>query len=135
MTPEHAETLQVTLVTTSATVVGGPLLLQMQVHNPTTTAARFCTYHTLFEGLRNNILDVKDAAGVTVDYRGVMAKRAPPGREDFRTIAAGATLVSDPVDVGEAYALPAGKGTIAFSGNSISGLSASAPIAVDVGTP
>lgn len=135
MKTERADVLQVTLEPTAGAVAGGPLLVRMRVQNPSTTSARFCTYHTLFEGLRNNILEVTDAAGVAVPYRGVMAKRAPPGRKDFVEIPAGGVLVSEAVDVSEGYALPAGTGTLTFTGSDISGLSASPPVKIDVVTP
>ncbi len=137
MTTDHAEVLQVTLLpTTSATTVGGAVMVQMQVHNPSSSPATFCIYHTLFEGLRNNLFVVKDDAGVEVSYAGIMAKRGPPGPKDFKTVAAGETIVSTAVDVGAAYPLRAGKSTVTFAGNGISGLGAAvAPIDVDVAVP
>jgi len=129
----EAAALQVTLLPSTLSVVAGaPVPLQMQVHNPTTKPVTFCTYHTLFEGLRNNLFVVQSDAGVAVDYRGMMAKRAPPSSSDYRTLKAGETIVSDAVNIGDGYALTTGRYRIAFEGNGISGLSASPAIVVDV---
>lgn len=132
----EAAALQVTLLPSTLRVAAGaPVPLQMQVHNPTAQPVTFCTYHTLFEGLRNNLFVVETDAGVAVDYGGMMAKRAPPSSSDYRTLKAGETIVSDAVNIGEAYALKTGRYRVTFEGNGISGLSASAPVVVDVGSP
>jgi hypothetical protein len=132
----EASALQVTLLPSLPTsTVGQPLLLQMQIHNPTTSTQRFCTYHTLVEGVRNNLFTVTAEGGDTVDYAGMMAKRAPPGPADFRDIEAGATIVSDAVDLADGYTLGAGRFTIVFDGNAISGLSPSAPTVVERRAP
>jgi hypothetical protein len=131
-----AAALQVTLLPSTLSVAAGaPVPLQMQVHNPTAAPVTFCTYHTLFEGLRNNLFIVGSDVGVEVPYRGLMAKRAAPSSSDYRTLRAGETIVSQAVNIGEGYALKAGRSRVTFEGNGISGLSASAPIVVDVVPP
>ncbi|HEY1097430.1 MAG TPA: hypothetical protein VGF99_00825 [Myxococcota bacterium] len=134
--PDPMAVAQTTLTTTlivetSTPVAGGPLLVRQQVTNTTSTAQRFCTYHTLFEGLRNDILAVS-VEGRAVDYRGIMAKRAPPTAKDFIVVAPGETKTSDPVDVSAGYPLPAGEVTVTFTGNGISGLPAGTPTIVQV---
>ncbi len=127
-----ADSLEVTLLAVSkAFIAGQPVELRMKVRNPTTKPLRFCTYHTLFEGLRNDVLDVTGPSG-EVEYRGMMAKRAPPGPEDFLSLAPGAEVESRTVDVSEGYAFTAGKFSVVFPGGSISELAASAPLVLQV---
>jgi hypothetical protein len=104
----------------------------MRVENPTATTKTFCDYHTPFEGLRNHLFEVRGADGVVVDYRGMMAKRAPPGDDDFLDVPAGGSRQSDPVDLREGYALTTGTWTVRFAGNSISGLPASTTLTLTV---
>ncbi len=128
-----ADSLEVSLVPSkSAYPLGKGMELRLRVRNPTTKPLRFCTYHTLFEGLRNDIFDVTGPAG-DVKYRGMMAKRAPPTEEDYLSLAPGAQVDSQPVDLGEGYAFDkAGKYTVVFPGGGISGLGASAPLELTV---
>lgn len=109
-----------------------PTSVILQVQNPTSTTKTFCDYHTPFEGLRNDIFEVGGAGGVALDYRGMMAKRAPPGDDDFLDVTAGQGRTSDPVDLLEGYALTAGTWTVRFSGNAISGLPASTTLTLTV---
>ena len=56
----EAAALQVTLLPSTLSVASGaPVPVQMQVYNPTAAPVKFCTYHTLFEGLRNNLFLVE----------------------------------------------------------------------------
>lgn len=98
----------------------GPALLTFTVANPTDRARVFCTYHTPFEGIRNDIF-VVTAAGAEVPYRGMMAKRAAPGPEDFLVMPPGSARQAQ-VDLREGYALPPGLVTVAYRGTAISGL-------------
>jgi peptidyl-Lys metalloendopeptidase len=109
-----------------------PTSVILQVTNPTSTTKTFCDYHTPFEGLRNNIFEVRSDGGVSLDYRGMMAKRAPPRDEDFLDVPAGQSRASGPVDLLEGYALTAGTWQVRFSGNSISGLPASTTLPLSV---
>lgn len=130
--PGKAGVLEVTLTGGDAHLAGKPIKLRMRVKNPTGAPLRFCRYHTLFEGLRNDIFDVKRADGSELEYRGMMAKRAPPGPEDYVTVAPGEEVVSDEVDVSEGYPFTAGTHSIVFPGGGISGLPPSAPLDIDV---
>jgi hypothetical protein len=109
-----------------------PTSVVLQVENPTTTTKTFCDYHTPFEGLRNDLFEVRGVDGVVVDYRGMMAKRAPPGDDDFLDVPVSGRRTSDPVDLLEGYALTTGTWTVRFSGNGISGLPASTPLTLTV---
>jgi len=127
-----SETLDVTLLPAASFAAGSPIELRMRVKNSTGKPQKFCTYHTLFEGLRNDIFDVKNADGTKLDYRGMMAKRAPPGDDDFITLAPGEERTSNPVDISEGYAFSSGAFTVMFSGGAISELPASAPLIIIV---
>ncbi|MGV3622933.1 MAG: hypothetical protein ACO1OB_19090 [Archangium sp.] len=126
------EAIEVTLLPRAEFTAGGPMEFQLRVRNTGTAPQKFCTYHTLFEGLRNDVLDVKSADGRELEYRGMMARRAPPGPEDFVTLEPGDERTSEPVDVSEGYAFTAGKFTVVFPGGGISGLPASAPVSIEV---
>ena len=94
-----SETLDVTLLAAGSFTAGSPVELRMRVKNSTGKPQKLCTYHTLFEGLRNDIFDVKTGDGSKIDYRGMMAKRAPPGDDDFITLAPGEERIGNPVDI------------------------------------
>lgn len=126
------DALEVTLLPADALTAGQPIALRMQVKNPTPKPQKFCTYHTLFEGLRNDLFEVKRADGSALEYRGMMAKRAPPDADDFITLAPGEARTSDAVDVSEGYAFTPGTFTVVFTGGSISGLPASKPLSLTV---
>lgn len=105
----------------------GATTLVMSVHNPTAGRRTFCTYHTPFEGIRNDIFVVMTAAGVELDYRGMMAKRVAPDASDHVTLAPGKTAIAEEVDLASVYAL-SGPCSIRYRGTGISGLGDSAPI-------
>lgn len=132
MVPVKKTTLEVTLLPAEGLTAGKPIQFRQRVRNSTGVELKFCRYHTLFEGLRNDVLDVKNGDGIDLDYRGMMAKRAPPGPEDFITVAPGAEVVSEWVDVSEGYAFTAGKFTVVFPGGGISELPSSSSIVVEV---
>ncbi len=126
------DSLEVTLLPADALTAGKPIELRMRVKNSTSTPQKFCSYHTLFEGLRNDLFEVKRADGSELEYRGMMAKRAPPDADDFITLAPGEARTSEAVDVSEGYAFTPGTFSVVFTGGSISGLPASKPITVSV---
>lgn len=104
--------------------------LLFTVLNPTDGPRTFCTYHTPFEGLRNDILVVR-SAGQRVPYAGVLAKRMPPGPDDYRTLGPGEDAsVSFPLADG--YTLEPGSYNVLFAGNEVSGLPASPAVIVSL---
>jgi hypothetical protein len=103
----------------------------VRVTNTSQKSQRFCNYHTPFEGFRNNFISITDAQGNEVPYRGMMAKRAAPTRDDYLTLAPGKSEEAR-VDLRDAYALPPGRYTVHFTGGDISGLPDSTPITLDV---
>lgn len=125
-----AEGLVVTVSAPETFAHRQPAVVTVTVANPTEQARVFCTYHTPFEGIRNDIF-VVTAGGAEVDYRGKLAKRAPPGPEDFIRLAPGESR-SAQVDLQEGYPLPVGPVTVAYRGTLISGLPDSAPVEVTV---
>lgn len=101
--------------------------VMLEVTNTSGAKAEFCTYHTPFEGIRNDIF-VVERDGEELPYRGMMAKRAPPTKKDHRTLKPGASITSEAVDLSETYALKSGTYTVRFRGGGVSGLPDSAPI-------
>jgi hypothetical protein len=69
--------------------VGGKVLLTFTVHNAGTKAQKFCRYMTPIEGFKGNILQVTDASGARVSYKGVLKKRGKAGPEDYITLDCG----------------------------------------------
>lgn len=104
----------------------------MRVTNPTSSTRTFCDYHTPFEGLRNHLFTVTSSAGDVLDYRGMMAKRAPPRDEDFVDVPAGGVIDSRAIDLLEGYALSTGTWQVVFDGNGVSGLPSSSPLTLTV---
>jgi hypothetical protein len=105
--------------------------LRLVVTNTGRKPERFCDYHTPFEGVRNAFMEVVGQDGKRVDYAGMMAKRAAPTAEDYRTVAPGKTDEAT-FDLTQGYALSPGRYTVKFTGGSISGLPDSSVITVDV---
>lgn len=99
----------------------------LSVENTGADHGTFCTYHTPFEGIRNDIFIV-ERDGEEVPYRGKMAKRAPPGPGDFLTLAPGARRGPVTVELATAYELTAGTYTVRYRGTGISGLPDSNPV-------
>lgn len=126
------EALVVTLVPADTLTAKTSVEFRLRVKNPTNEPQEFCRYHTLFEGLRNDVLEVKSASGKVLDYRGMMAKRGPPTAEDMIRLDPGEETMSEAVDVRDGYAFTAGTFTVAFRGGTISGLPSSAPVTVGV---
>lgn len=120
------EPLMPTSFETTLTVVEGTQVT-LEVANTSDEKAEFCTYHTPFEGIRNNIF-VVERKGEELPYRGMMAKRAPPTKKDHRKLKPGSSVTSDPVDLAEVYELKKGSYTVRFRGGGVSGLPDSEPI-------
>jgi hypothetical protein len=106
---------------------GDKLELTFELQNPQDTPGSFCDYHTPFEGIRNNLFELVDDKGKKYPYQGKMAKRAPPGLDDFWVVPP-KSRVQVRFDLAEGYSLNAGTYTLRFAGNDISGLPASKPI-------
>lgn len=110
---------------------GAPALIGARVSNPSLQDQEFCTYHTPFEGIRNHIFEVRSGEAV-LPYRGMMAKRAPPTRADYRQLAPSRSTEWVEVDLREAYTLEPGVYTVRFLGGGISGLPDSAPVELTI---
>ena len=93
------------------------LSLTLRVKNVVGEPRQFCDYHTPFEGIRNDILRIDNAKGEALDYRGMMAKRAAPGPDDYLTVQPnGARNVT--FEVTDEYPITAGTFTVTFKGHS-----------------
>lgn len=102
---------------------GGAVKLKFTVYNQTDSVKQFCKWHTPFEPLMSKYLDVKDENGTEVGYQGPMAKRImPPPADSYLKLNPGDSLSVD-VDVLKAYPIKkAGKYSIVYTGQNMSGL-------------
>lgn len=102
---------------------GAAVTLKFTVYNQTDSVKQFCKWHTPFEPLISKYLDVKDENGEEVGYQGPMAKRMmPPPAESYLKLNPGDSLSID-VDVLKAYPIKkAGKYSIVYTGQNMSGL-------------
>jgi len=102
---------------------GAGVSLKFTVYNHTDSVKQFCKWHTPFEPLISKYLDVKDESGAEVGYQGPMAKRMmPPPAESYLKLNPGDSLSID-VDVLKAYPIKkAGKYSIVYTGQNMSGL-------------
>lgn len=80
---------------------GEPVVLSFMLTNNNAQDMFVLKWHTPLEGMRNNYLDVT-VDGVKVPYRGIMAKRGPPGIDSYRLVAAGETVDAE-VDITKGY--------------------------------
>ncbi len=102
---------------------GEAIVLSMVVENISETKDSFCSYHTPFEGIQNNIFSVL-RENKEIIYQGMVKKRIPPGKNDFIYLSpgesSGCKVTLDGYDIDRK-----GSYRIQFSGNMISGLPAS----------
>lgn len=102
---------------------GDPVLLKMTVYNTAGTKQQFCKWHTPFEPLMSQYLEIKKEDGTVVLYHGPMAKRVmPPPADSYLSISPQDSL-SAGVDLLKAYAIGSpGKYTITYTGGHMSGI-------------
>jgi hypothetical protein len=98
--------------------------VRLAVYNHDAESHRFCNYHTPFEGMRNDFLEIVDTSGARQPYRGMMAKRAPPTDEDVVTIHPN-HFRAQVIDLREGYELTPGTYRARFFGASMNGLPSS----------
>lgn len=103
--------------------IGDPVELKFTVYNDADTARLFCKWHTPFEPLMSKYLDVKDASGQEMLYKGAMAKRImPPLASSYIKVNPKDSL-SVTVDLLKAYDISKpSKYTIVYVGQNMSGL-------------
>jgi len=123
-------------LTTSLAVDGEPTLshgarLTMTISNPTKTTQKFCAYHTPFEGIRSEFLEVLDHKGVAVQYRGELARRSPPTEKDWKSVAPGASIRAS-FELKAIYTLAAATYTVRFRGSAVNGLKDTPAISITV---
>lgn len=97
--------------------------LKFTVYNDADTARQFCKWHTPFEPLMSKYLDVKDAGGQEMLYKGAMAKRImPPPASSYIKVNPKDSL-SITVDLLKAYDISKpSKYTVIYVGQNMSGL-------------
>ncbi len=84
-------------------VIGEPVNLSFSLHNRADRTLYVLTWYTPLEGLAGEIFRVT-REGLEVPYRGVLAKRGDPSREEYAAIEPGAAL-TEVVDLREGYDL------------------------------
>lgn len=122
-TAASKEGLVVVMSTPEVVNTGSPVMLHFTVHNRSATPLQFCKWHTPFEGFISSFLEIKQADGTEVQYRGAMAKRImPPPAEAYITVPAKDSVSVD-IDLLRGYALtkPGGYKAVYRDGN-MSGL-------------
>lgn len=102
---------------------GDPIELKFTVYNDADTSRQFCKWHTPFEPLMSKYLDVKDASGQEMQYKGPMAKRImPPPASSYIKMNPKDSL-SATIDLLKAYDITKpSKYTIIYVGQNMSGL-------------
>ena len=101
------------------------------VKNISSNAAKFCKYHTPFEGIMNDIFEIiKD--GKKLSYQGILKKRSPPREEDYMNLKPG-QLATCKVSLNKKYKVAhTGNYTLKFLGSRISQLNNSNKIAFKI---
>lgn len=103
-----------------------PTGIRMEVSNPGATAVSFCRHHTAFEGLSNDIFEVRAPDGSELAYQGPMLKRTPPAPEDWFLVQPGRFHTAE-VDLLDGYALRRGTSyAVRYRSSSVSTLPISA---------
>ena len=85
---------------------GEAIRIRFSVANSSAEAVSFCRYMTPFEGFCGDILQVRDAGGNGIAYKGILKKRGAPTQSDFIDLAAGA-VQSCVFDLENAYPMDA----------------------------
>ena len=103
---------------------GSSVILKFTVINNSDSTKSFCKWHTPFEPFISKYLDIVDANGVEVAYKGAMAKRImPPPADSYISVKAKDSTSSE-VDLLQAYDLkPGNKYTLSYNGSGVSGIS------------
>jgi hypothetical protein len=103
--------------------IGEPVELKFTVYNDADTSRQFCKWHTPFEPLMSKYVNVKDANGQEMLYKGAMAKRImPPPASSYIKVNSKDSL-STTVDLLKAYDISKpSKYTIIYVGQNMSGL-------------
>lgn len=101
-------------------------IFEFSVKNNSNTGFFFCKYHTPFEGIRNDIFELKNETGDILEYLGEMVKRCPPEKKDFMQVEPG-QIKKVEFFIDNQYELKPGQFTIKFRGGGISGLPDSQP--------
>ena len=92
-----------TLEVETTYVTGEPVNLRFSLHNLTDDTLYVLTWYTPLEGIAGEIFRIT-LEGSEIPYRGMLAKRGDPVREEYLVIEKGAT-VSAVVDLAEVYDL------------------------------
>lgn len=126
------EAFEVTICTTTDQLrQGDELFIITEVKNMGESPARFCKYHTPFEGTANEIFEVlKD--GKKIPYQGKLKKRRPPTDKDYVDLGPRQSITCE-VRLNEEYDIvEKGHYTIRFLGSVISRLNDSNEITFEI---
>ncbi len=108
--------VECTLSVPAQVKAGQPVTVGIELRNPTAGTLYVLDWHTPFEGLLNDILLVTREDGDELSYSGPMLKRGDPRKDDYFTLAPGATA-SASIEASRAYDFSKpGRYRIAFRG-------------------
>lgn len=97
--------LDCTLEMDESYAAGKPVHLKFELHNPTDRTLYLLTWYTPLEGIAGEIFQVT-RDGQALPYRGMLAKRGDPSRDEYVAIDPGETASAE-VDLGIGYDLSA----------------------------
>lgn len=125
-------TLEVSISTIKNPIKQGEeQFISVVVKNRSDSSAQFCTYHTPFEGIENEIFEVTRGRK-KIPYQGILKKRIPPTAEDYISLSPGKSITTK-VSLNQAYNITRkGKYTIRFLGSGISNLNDSNQITFEI---
>lgn len=103
MTETGRYLFECTLEAEETYVIGEPVNLRFSLHNQTDRTLYVLTWYTPLEGIAGEIFRVT-RDGDEVAYRGILAKRGDPSRDEYAVVEPGAE-VSAAVDLAEDYDL------------------------------
>ena len=129
---ETINTFEVTISTTNKQLKKGEeLFISIVVKNVSDSSAKFCKYHTPFEGINNEIFEVV-RNGKKSPYQGKLKKRRAPTEEDYIKLRPGQSTTCK-VSLNQKYNIEnKGNYTIRFLGSGISQLSDSNEITFEI---
>ncbi len=85
-----------------------PTGIRLEVSNPNQGPVSFCRYQTPFEGVVDDIFEVRAADGSELPFRGPILQTATCEKEDWFAVAPGRFHIAE-VDLAEGYPLQVGQ--------------------------
>ncbi len=123
--PKNPSTAGATLVVTLLPSQEVPTGIRMELSNPGTTPVPFCRYQTPFEGVMDDIFEVRLADGTELPFRGPILQYAECESGEWFTVQPGRFHTAE-VDLADGYPMQVGQTyMVRYRGSSVSTLPAS----------